>query len=202
MKHISFDGGMHDGPAHPCASCDAMEDDGFVPAKETVATEHDPVNPPRDSLKYPGGLEQKVWSIGWIEVVRVQGLGACWEWNGARLARGGYGQIRWGPKNYRVPRLAYELWVGPIEDGLHVLHRCDNPSCLNPEHLVTGTNQENAKDRVSKGRSHSKLTLKQVAKIKALLEEGYDNVTLARRFGVTRQQIWNIKKGKLWKTTP
>lgn len=50
-------------------------------------------------------------------------------------------------------RLAYEAWVGPIPDGMHVLHRCDNPPCINPAHLFLGTDAENVRDRDGKGRT-------------------------------------------------
>lgn len=74
----------------------------------------------------------------------------CWEWQGSR-DRDGYGRVQrsafgvcWFEKTHR---LSYEFYVGEIPCGLHVLHRCDNPPCINPEHLYCGTHQENMRDR-------------------------------------------------------
>jgi hypothetical protein len=73
--------------------------------------------------------------------------GQCWVWIGA-LIRGGYGQFR----GERSHRFAYRNLVGEIPDGILVLHRCDNPVCVNPAHLFLGTPQTNMDDKVSKGR--------------------------------------------------
>lgn len=79
--------------------------------------------------------------------------GGCWEWSGWRLPSG-YGtlRIRAAKRTVLAHRLAYETWVGPIPDGLQVLHRCDNPPCINPAHLFLGTQRDNLLDSVSKGR--------------------------------------------------
>ena len=82
--------------------------------------------------------------------------GECWAWTGHATERG-YGMI--DLKNYAVPRsivlvhrLVYEICVAPIPDGLCVLHHCDNPPCCRPDHLFLGTDQDNADDKVAKGR--------------------------------------------------
>ena len=86
---------------------------------------------------------------------RVITAEGCWEYSGARNGDG-YGMIgRGGPGNVgKTHRVAYELYVGPIPRGLHVLHRCDNPPCFNPEHLTVGTNADNLADRDRKGRGN------------------------------------------------
>ena len=75
----------------------------------------------------------------------------CHEWAGATV-KGGYGVMRVNKKNYRTHRIAWELTNGPIPNGLCVLHRCDNPPCLNIEHLFLGTQAETVADMSAKGR--------------------------------------------------
>ncbi len=92
-------------------------------------------------------LVQRFWE-------KVQKTDGCWIWTGATTQ--GYGVIRAeGPSRamIRAPRLSYEIHVGPIPKGKHILHHCDNPPCTNPEHLFVGTSKDNAEDMVRKGRS-------------------------------------------------
>jgi hypothetical protein len=81
----------------------------------------------------------------------VFGLSDCWHFCGTRN-QGGYGRLTVGGRMQVVHRLSYELFVGPIADGLFVLHSCDNPSCINPAHLSLGTRSDNARDCFRKGR--------------------------------------------------
>jgi len=75
----------------------------------------------------------------------------CWEWLGAK-DYGGYGQVRiWG-KQMKAHRASWEFFFGPIPNGLSVLHKCDNPSCVNPYHLFLGDQCDNITDCVIKGR--------------------------------------------------
>lgn len=84
-------------------------------------------------------------------VTRVPFAG-CWLWTKS-VGSHGYGQMMFADKKPRlVHRLAYEAYVGPIPEGLHVLHRCDTRSCCNPEHLFVGTAKDNMQDCKRKGR--------------------------------------------------
>lgn len=80
----------------------------------------------------------------------LQGDG-CWEWIAGKDTDG-YGRI-WVGKNKTAHTLAYELFNGPVE-GLHVLHTCDNPGCVNPDHLVLGTHSDNMRDKSVRKRVH------------------------------------------------
>lgn len=78
-------------------------------------------------------------------------VGACVEWTGP-YGRDGYGRITWHMQSWRVPRLAWVCWRGPIPEGQHVLHKCDNPRCFNIKHLWLGTISDNMLDCARKGR--------------------------------------------------
>lgn len=76
----------------------------------------------------------------------------CWEWKGAKVGGTEYGSFNVAGKRLRSNRAAWLLLRGPIPDGLHVLHRCDNPPCCNPDHLFLGTQLDNIRDAIAKGR--------------------------------------------------
>lgn len=75
----------------------------------------------------------------------------CWNWTKS-VSMDGYGKLKRNGITLRAHRVFYEAHVGPIMDGLHVLHRCDNPLCVNPEHLFLGTRSDNMQDMNQKGR--------------------------------------------------
>lgn len=87
----------------------------------------------------------------WAKVEKGPG---CWLWTGAKNSRG-YGQTASGlkGKSKLAHRASYEHFYGPIPDGLYVLHRCDVPHCVNPQHLFVGTAADNMQDAVRKGRA-------------------------------------------------
>lgn len=90
--------------------------------------------------------------------VAVKPFTGCWEWKGSK--KRGYGHTIIGSRvdgtrrNIAAHRLSYETFIGPIADGMEVCHRCDNPSCVNPEHLFLGTRQDNIDDREAKQRNN------------------------------------------------
>jgi len=79
--------------------------------------------------------------------------GGCWIWTSGKNEKG-YGMIQVGGKQIRAHRLSYELYVGDIPPGMLVCHSCDEPSCCNPKHLWLGTNADNQRDKMDKGRDH------------------------------------------------
>ena len=80
--------------------------------------------------------------------------GDCIEWTGTKF-KSGYGEVHHRGKHWRAHRLAWTMANGPIPDGLHVLHSCDNPACCKLEHLRLGTAAENAADKIARGRHHA-----------------------------------------------
>lgn len=87
----------------------------------------------------------------WAKVDKSGGPDACWPWLAA-VNGAGYGIIRLRGKNIRAHRVAWELASGQLNDRVHVLHRCDNPPCVNTAHLFTGTHGDNMADMAAKGR--------------------------------------------------
>ena len=138
----------------------------------------------------------------------------CHYWIGALGRKNGYACFKVREKGnrnncrqYKAHRLIYELFVGPINDK-HVLHRCDNPQCVNPEHLFLGTHQENMRDMAAKGRAvcgskhkDAKLKPEQVIEIRKLYAEGgHTTRSLGAKYGINNRHICNIVRGKKWKT--
>lgn len=156
-------------------------------------------------------LARKLVQRGWTEVDRGFRLGPCWEWNGSRImARGGYGRMRHESRDNYAHRLAYRAWNGEIPQGLDVLHKCDNPPCINPFHLFVGTRAENVYDMINKGRSpvigaqgerhhHARLTVEQVVGIRKLAAEGLSSFDIGRRYGIFPSTVWKIRTRKAWK---
>lgn len=90
-------------------------------------------------------FEDRFWA-------RVDKTGECWVWKGSLFHNSPYGQVKQEVKTKQVHRVSWEIHYGPIPNGLCVCHKCDNPPCVRPDHLFTGTNFENTMDSVRKGR--------------------------------------------------
>lgn len=153
--------------------------------------------------------ERLEW-YGWNVVQRDTPFadGPCWEWAGT-CGAGGYGVLAVDHRTHKAHRLAYETWVGPIPEGMVVRHKCDNPPCINPEHLELGTPKDNARDREERGRrtpargeKHgcAKLTWDNVNEIRSLWSTGnYTRKQLAEDFGVVWTTIDMVVRNKTWK---
>jgi hypothetical protein len=133
-----------------------------------------------------------------------RGVDECWPWRGP-FHSGGYGRLTVHGVNLYAHRAIYEHEVGPIPDGHHVCHHCDNRPCCNPAHLFTGTNDDNIADKVAKqrqprgsGHGQHKLTERDVDTIRALLARGETRRTIGDRFGVSSFAITDIALGRTW----
>ena len=136
---------------------------------------------------------------------KVDKSGECWLWTASTLGKG-YGQFWDGNKRVTAHRFSWVLHNGPIPEGLHVLHHCDVPVCVNPEHLWLGTNADNVHDCMAKGRT-SKVRAKGEQSGSALLTQ--NDVLIIRNdhrfhrliaadYGVARSTIQAVKSGHTW----
>ena len=151
----------------------------------------------------------------------------CWLWTAA-VSAGGYGAAYNNGKYQSAHRMSWELENGEIPAGVFVCHKCDTPSCVNPDHLFLGTPKENTQDMIKKGRrvapstknrmrgtdwqkahegklqsgeAHhmSKLTETDVLEIRSSCETG---VFLAKKFNVSAKTISRVRRREIWRTVP
>jgi hypothetical protein len=157
-------------------------------------------------------LEDRFWS-------KVDRSGPCWLWTASTHANG-YGAFGIGNKKHYAHRVSYELAYGVIPPGLFVLHHCDNPPCVRPEHLFLGRDADNVSDMIAKGRnshgeSHSDrmratiprgenhhdavLTPEDVREIRHRFETGLNTINeLAAAYNYSRGSMWKICRRKIW----
>ncbi|HEX2915595.1 MAG TPA: HNH endonuclease [Chloroflexia bacterium] len=138
----------------------------------------------------------------WTKVLKTDG---CWLWQAYKHPKGyGYVGVE-GNRNDKAHRVAYRLTYGDFDRKLHVLHKCDNPPCVRPDHLFLGTNLDNIKDRMAKGRMtglkgeknpRAKLTMDQAREIRAI--KGISQEKIAQRYHVTQSLISKIKLKQNW----
>ena len=125
----------------------------------------------------------------------------CWEWQAERLKRQcAYGMFWLNGKRQRAHRVSYEVHKGPIPEGIDVLHKCDNPPCINPDHLFLGTRAENCQDAASKDRfplneKHHNTKLS-VDEVHAIRSSTLTRLELATQYGVNASTITRIKLGQ------
>lgn len=131
--------------------------------------------------------------------------GVCWEWNAYRNPAG-YGEVRVNYRLWLAHRYSYHCNTGDIPEGLVIMHTCDNPACINPEHLLLGTHAHNNADTNAKGRGNqggrngqSKLSQQQVQDIRRRVAEGEKSIRLSEEFRVNRSCISKIVNQSSWK---
>lgn len=130
----------------------------------------------------------------------------CWEWTGWCHPRG-YGKLSVEGRTEAAHRVSWAIHFGEDPGKLHVLHKCDNPSCVNPAHLFLGTDLDNNQDMIAKGRNiiirgerhgRSPFTDADVRIIRERWTSGASFSSLAREFGVSRVAIRNICLKRSW----
>lgn len=146
-----------------------------------------------------GILKRKI-----LSKLKKCGRTGCWNWVSSLFTSNGRARLCLGYNSLLASRVSYWVYKGDTKGKL-VTHTCDNPLCVNPEHLVLGTNKDNSQDMVSKGRSlvcqknpAAVLTNLQVKIIKKRLEKGDLRSRIAREYGVSWTTIASIKSGKSW----
>ena len=146
--------------------------------------------------------------IFWSHVEAKDDPHECWIWRGALAGRMGYGKLKFQGKARSAHRVSWELaHKRPVPDGFLVCHHCDVPACVNPDHLLLGTQAENLADRDSKGRAvyyrgaanpTSKLTDDKVREIRQRAAKGETRRALAADFGVSSATITHIVHRRAW----
>lgn len=133
----------------------------------------------------------------------------CWDWTGARSGPTKRPILKVAGKTEYAARLSYQERVGPIPNGLHILHKCDNESCTNPECLYPGTSLDNVRDREERGRHHTEGYLKgerhpaavlsdaDIARIRQLYQDGWKQKEIQELYDLgSTATVSNIVRGK------
>jgi len=135
----------------------------------------------------------------------VGSSGDCWEWRG-RTNNARYGYLWLDGAQWLAHRAAWAAVNGPIPVGLYICHRCDNPLCVNPNHLFLGSPQENTQDSIAKGRSmgHPPAEARRKPRLRALADDTVRAIRqatgtqeeIAQRFNVSRPYVSELRSGK------
>lgn len=131
----------------------------------------------------------------------------CWPWLGHVFNGRGTFHVDGIRRPFKAPRVSYEIFIGPISNN--ICHDCDNTICVNPDHLFDGTQLDNVRDMISKGRNvlyhdiqrhcNRIITEQQAVEILALFIDGLSVVEIAAKFDFTYWIVYNLIKGRTWK---
>lgn len=138
-------------------------------------------------------------------IQKVTKTDGCWLWN-ANKDEHGYGLVWIQNRRYFAHRVSYQIHTAVEPGDLHVLHRCDNPSCVNPDHLFLGTQRDNVLDCAAKGRTSrgekrysAKLTDETARRVIELRKSGVLIEAVAKMFGVSPATVSKVANRKIWK---
>ena len=139
-------------------------------------------------------LEMRFWP-------KIHKTNQCWIWL-ALVDRDGYGKIEKSPPEkgtLRAHRVSWMIHHGLIPENLNVLHKCDNPGCVNPSHLFLGGAKENARDCMIKRRHPMiKLSVEEIYKVRCFCDAGLKDREISEKTGVERSQVNRIRNRKIW----
>ena len=146
----------------------------------------------------------------WSQVPGTQSPDHCWEWSGSRTL-GGYGTLSFRRRRVYAHRLSVTLAGIDVPEGMVVMHSCDNPPCVNPAHLRVGTQEDNVRDKVEKGRHYAgvrpmgsehhaaKLAEEDVREMRRNHRPGDSRRALAAKYGVSSSAIDAVLDGRKWR---
>lgn len=154
----------------------------------------------------------RIITIDWLMQHKEISPKGCWIFTGCKTTAG-YGIVSVGGRNGKLMYTHRLMWAsiyGEIGEGLEILHKCDNPPCMNPDHLFKGTQTDNNLDKVNKGRArgnkntgedsgYHKLTWAKVAMIRELRLQGLTKTAIAKKFDIHRTTVAHIENGKTWR---
>lgn len=146
-------------------------------------------------LQYKNGL-YKTPEEAFDDQYIIDNKTGCWLWTGTKTNK--YGLVCFKGKTKRAHRFSYERFVGEIPKEKVVCHKCDNPACVNPNHLFLGTQTDNLKDCYYKGRHHSSITEEIAIKIISLIKDGKTNNEISKEFKAGVGAIQAIRESKTW----
>jgi hypothetical protein len=148
----------------------------------------------------PEEAEKRFWAK-----VKIRGDEECWEWQACRKAEG-YGRIVVAGHVRGAHRVSWIIAnAAPIPENMLVMHRCDNPPCVNPAHLRLGTDIDNANDMLSKGRdrrpigTESPLARVTEQDVRAIRESKLSSIKIAPRYGISATQVRTIRRRESWR---
>jgi hypothetical protein len=184
----------------------------FAPCiqQEANANNQHDVTMPNASIELPDSTKEIKLTEFQIKrfFERVDKTEKCWIWTGSKNYFG-YGTANWKGLPSRAHRISWIIHFDKIPKGMHILHKCDNPSCVNPKHLWIGTHTDNMRDRQAKGRANhacgenqwiSKLSERDVREIRRSYAAGeMTQVALSKKFKVRQGSISGIILRKSWK---
>lgn len=187
LKEFRSSKSSTDGKARCCKECGSKRGPGNYPQPSAV---------------------ERFWAS-----VTPAGKHSCWIWHGTLHKDTGYGRLCVDNKDMGAHRFSYELHYGPILlTDLFVCHTCDNPACVNPSHLFLGTQKDNLRDMISKGRYYSgpriwgekhprhRFTENDVLEIRRLLTlQTLSRSRIAAMYQVSHAAIYSIWKRRTWK---
>lgn len=185
-----------------CQPCDKSAHETIAPTSQKWKrwgkdNPHDGMPIPVSSSDFSETDRKRFWG-------KVRMGDGCWEWMGG-LSKSGYGLFQIGKRTFRAHRVSYVITHSIVLDQRLICHRCDNPKCVNPDHLFPGTAKDNIRDASGKmrllyGTDHPrhKLSPADVIKIRELSAEMSDK-KLAKIFGVTHHNIALVRQRKIWR---